>query len=540
MKNRSDERGDLESLQKKLAGFGEFSVRKTYYPELQRRLDELERFKAFIDHSHDAIFLVEVPTGRIVDVNDSASRQLGWDRDELMERSLLDLFTGEEGAKAVQLIQSPAQQGGDRALEVVYLLQKEGGRLPVELTLDRMRFQDRAYVLAVGRDITERMHLQEQLLQAQKMEAVGRLAGGVAHDFNNILMVILGFGSMLAGDESLEPRHKEKVAQIMTAAERAAQLTSSLLTFSRKQVMKLSRADLNEVVLQMERFLARIIGEDISLSSSLAAGEIFANVDRGQIEQVLANLATNARDAMPRGGVLRIETSRQTVDELFVQANKFGEPGAYAVISVSDTGIGMDEKTRTRIFEPFFTTKETGKGTGLGMSIVYGIIKQHNGFINVYSEPGVGTTFRIYLPFSDAPGADEELPAGAEPPRGGTETILVAEDEPDLRGLLEGLLTDYGYRVILAEDGLDAVEKFRNEPGKIGLVLMDMIMPRMSGKEAFDAIRKLDPEVRVAYTSGYTSDIIKSRDVLDEGTELIMKPVQPMELLRRIRAILDL
>jgi two-component system, cell cycle sensor histidine kinase and response regulator CckA len=665
MKNRS-EAAELAALREKLAGLGECSVRKTYYPELQQRIDQLERFKAFIDHSNDAIFLVEVPTGRIVDVNDSASRQMGWSREEFLATSLLEVSALGESAVAEELIMAPTEQDGGRALAVSELRKKQGGSFPAELTLNRMRFRDKAYVLAVARDVSERLsaeealrnnedylknvvdnipamvfakdatdlryvtfnragedllgftkeeflgkndydffpreqaqffidtdrmtldrgdlleipeetiktksgkdlilhtkkiplfdgqgrvrfllgisedvtarkHLEEQLLQSQKMEAVGQLAGGVAHDFNNILMVIMGFGAMLKSDPSLIPDQKDKVEQILEAADKAAQLTSSLLTFSRKQVMRLRTANLDDIIQQVQRFLVRVIGEDVLLKYIPSEEELFLKVDSGQIEQVLINLATNARDAMPKGGLLTIEISQQTVDQLFVEANSFGDPGRYAVISVSDTGIGMDEPTKIRIFEPFFTTKELGKGTGLGMAIVYGIVKQHNGFINIYSEPQVGTTFRIYLPLVRMDAAVEEI-ADFEPPGRGTETILVAEDEPALRALLERILTDHGYRVILAEDGQDAVDKFREVKDTVGLVLMDMIMPRMSGKAACDAIRKIVPETRVAYTSGYTADIIKTRDVLDEGTELIMKPLQPIELLRKIREILD-
>ncbi|QWV93855.1 response regulator [Geomonas oryzisoli] len=394
------------------------------------------------------------------------------------------------------------------------------------------------HYLILKDDITERHKLEEQLRQSQKMEAIGQLAGGVAHDFNNILMVIMGFGSMLTADALLSSQQKEKVEHILESADKGAQLTASLLAFSRKQVMKLEVVNLNDVILHVEKFLTRVIGEDVQLRSVLSAAPLSVNVDCGQIEQVLMNLATNARDAMPKGGVLTIETSSQALEERSVMPHDTGEPGNYAVISVSDTGLGMDEATRSRIFEPFFTTKEQGKGTGLGMSIVYGIVKQHNGYVNVYSEPQVGTTFRIYLPLIETVEAGQRRQGDFAPPRAGSETILVAEDEPVLRELLQSILTEYGYRVILAEDGLDAVEKFRAAES-VDLVLMDMIMPRMNGKEACDSIRSTAPGVKVAFTSGYTRDFVYLRDSIDAGTELIMKPVQPMELLRRVRDILD-
>ncbi|HBA87783.1 MAG TPA: hybrid sensor histidine kinase/response regulator [Geobacter sp.] len=666
MKNPSDPPDALEALRRKLAGLGDASVRKTYYPELQERLEELERLRAFLDHSNDAIFLVEVVTGRIVDVNDSASSQMGWSRDELLQRSLFDVSGLQEDPAAQSLIRSPEAEGSVRELIVADLYRRDGGRFCAELTLNRMQFRDRAYVLAVARDITRRMaveealreseeflknivdnipamvfakdvdtlrfvtinkageellgysreeilgksnfdlfppeqaeffsskdretlekgelveipeevittrngdailrtkkipllddqgkaryllgiaediterkHLEEKLLQSQKMEAIGQLAGGVAHDFNNILMVIMGYGSILKNEGGLEPRQSEHVQHIMDAADKAAQLTTGLLAFSRKQVIKPQTADLNEVILHVGKFLSRIIGEDVRLKSVLSELDLSVEIDRGQIEQVLVNLATNARDAMPRGGLLTLETSLQRLDEPFVETNDFGEPGPYAVITVSDTGVGMDEATRRKIFEPFFTTKETGKGTGLGMSIVYGIIKQHNGFINVYSEPDLGTTFRIYLPISPTSPLATAEPPVAEAAPGGAETVMVVEDEANLRLLLESILTGAGYRVMVAEDGLVAVEKFAENRDQVALILMDMIMPGMSGKDACRAIREINPAVKVLYTSGYTMDIIKSRDFVDDGTELLMKPVRPLELLKKIREMLD-
>ncbi|MBJ6751831.1 hybrid sensor histidine kinase/response regulator [Geomonas anaerohicana] len=655
----------LEALQRKLAGLGENSMRKTYYPELQQRLEELERLKAFLDHSNDAIFLVEVLTGRIVDLNESACRQLGWSRDQLLQKSLFDLSDLQDNPAAVALISSD-EDAEVRDLIVTELYRNDGGSFWAELMLNRMHFRDRAYVLAVARDITqrraveealrqseeflknivdhipamifakdaqhlrfitinkygeellgysrreilgkgndelfppeqaqffsqkdqetlerrqlvevpeevvstpfgdrvlrtkkiplldeqgkaryllgiaeditERKQLEEKLVQSQKMEAIGQLAGGVAHDFNNILMVILGYGSMLRNDATLAAAHREQVDRIMDAADKAAQLTSGLLTFSRKQVIKTQTADLNEVIRRVEKFLSRIIGEDVQLRAAFAGHPLPVDIDANQIEQVLVNLSTNARDAMPQGGLLTVETSLQRIDAGFVQANGIGEPGPYAVISISDTGVGMDDATRKRIFEPFFTTKDVGKGTGLGMSIVYGIIKQHSGFVNVYSEPGIGTTFRIYLPLSVTSPLAEAALRDVEQPKGGSETIMVVEDEADLRVLLEQILSGAGYRVIMAENGAVAIQQYRQFGREISLVLMDMIMPGMSGKDACKGIREIDPNARVLYTSGYTMDIIKSRDLLEEGTELLMKPVRPRELLKKVREMLD-
>ncbi len=394
-------------------------------------------------------------------------------------------------------------------------------------------------VLGVYEDISERRNLEEQLRQSQKMEAVGQLAGGVAHDFNNILSVIIGYGGMLKMDTALNAGQREKLEQITAAAERAAQLTGGLLAFSRKQVLTPKNVNLNDIIQQLQKFLVRVIGEDVHLKTVSHEVNLPVCVDSGQIEQAIINLATNARDAMPKGGLLTIETGLQDVDAAFVKAHGYGQAGRYAVITVSDTGLGMNEELQQKIFEPFFTTKETGKGTGLGMAIVYGIVKQHNGFINLYSEPGKGTTFRIYLPLLAQEAASNQEQVVIPPPRGGSETILVAEDDPAVRKLVVTMLTSYGYEVLQAEDGKEAVTLFAANRDRIQLILMDMIMPGQSGTAAAEEIRKLAPEIKILFSSGYTADFIKNRGVDEAGIEFIMKPVQPMELLRKVREMLD-
>ncbi|WP_328758781.1 PocR ligand-binding domain-containing protein [Geomonas diazotrophica] len=394
-------------------------------------------------------------------------------------------------------------------------------------------------IACVISDQTDKKHLEEQLRQSQKMEAIGHLAGGIAHDFNNILTVIVGYGNFLGLDGSLSTQQHEQVDQIIAAAERGSQLTRGLLTFSRKQVMNPRTLDLNALVGQVQKFLLRIIGEDVELQFNPAQEQVHVCADGSQLEQVLMNLATNARDAMPDGGTLTIQTCWQQVDEAYARSQGYGDPGRYACIIVSDSGNGMDRTTRDRIFEPFFSTKAVGKGTGLGMSIVYGIVKQHKGFINVYSEPGEGTTFKIYLPEAAA----EAGALAGEPhlaaPVPGTETVLVAEDDASVRGLVESLLKKYGYRVVLAVDGGDCVQKFLEHRGRIDLVLMDVIMPGKNGREAFEEIRRIDPAAKVLYSSGYTADFMKKRGVFDESVDLIMKPVQPMALLHKVREVLD-
>lgn len=545
MKNHSDSPDQLAILQKKLAGFGEYSLRKTYYPELQQRLEELSESEAFlkniVDNIPAMVFVKEATELRFVAINKAGEELLGYSREEVLGKSNHDLFPKEQADFFAQKDREVLAHGD--LLEIPEeVIQTRSGEDRILRTKKIPLFDSEGnarYLLGIAEDITARKQLEEQLLQSQKMEAIGQLAGGVAHDFNNILMVIMGYGNILKVDPGLGTLQKEKLEHIIEAADKAAQLTRGLLAFSRKQEMKTRVANLNDVVQQVEKFLVRIIGEDVHLTSHLDTPDLLVKIDSGQIEQVLVNLATNARDAMPKGGTLTIETGLLDIDELFVQVNGYGEPGRYASVSVSDTGAGMDEKTKARIFEPFFTTKEPGKGTGLGMAIVYGIVKQHHGFINVYSEPQIGTTFRIYIPLIEKELAtDDEIVTPAQP-KGGTETILVAEDDAEVRALVQEILTGFGYHVISAEDGEDAVEKFAAHSGAVKLVLMDIIMPKKNGKEACCEIRQLNPDVKVLYSSGYTLDIIQSRDVLDEGAELIIKPVQPLELLRKIRELLD-
>lgn len=393
--------------------------------------------------------------------------------------------------------------------------------------------------IKVSRMLSERIELEEQLRQSQKMEAIGHLAGGVAHDFNNILTVIMGYCSLLDMDPNLAPELKVATEQIMSSTEKATQLTKGLLAFSRKQILSVKEENLNHILHSVESFVSRIIGEDIHFKTLYYKRELPVDVDASQIEQVLINLATNARDAMPKGGNLMLETCLQEITDSFQHAHGHAPPGKYACISVSDNGCGMDEETRLNIFEPFFTTKEVGKGTGLGMSIVYGIIQQHNGFISVYSEPGEGTTFRIYLPIAESLQSSHIDDNTLTEPQGGTETILLAEDDPSVRNLVVTILSRFGYNVIQAVDGRDAVDKFTIHQSNIRFILMDMIMPKMNGRDAYDEINKIRPGVKILYSSGYTADFIQNRGVSEEGIELIMKPVQPMALLRKIREMLD-
>lgn len=387
-------------------------------------------------------------------------------------------------------------------------------------------------------DITELKKIEEQLMHAQKMEAIGQLAAGVAHDFNNILTAIVGYGNILKIKLKDNDHLQTYADQILASSERAANLTQSLLAFGRKQVITLRPVNLNELVMRVEKLLSRLINENIELNDATTTATLVAMADSGQIEQVLINLCTNARDAMPDGGILTIKTELIELDSEYIQAHGYGKPGPYAIISVSDTGEGMTEEIKRKIFEPFFTTKEIGKGTGLGLAIVYGIIKQHNGYINVYSEPDKGTTFKIYLPVIKAE-VEEEKPSEHIKPIGGTETILFAEDDVDVREMTKAVLEEFGYTVIEAVDGEDAMNKFIANKDKIQFCLLDIGMPKKNGKEVYDQIKKIKPDINVLFTSGYTLDFIHKLEILDKGLNFIAKPVSPTGILKKVREILD-
>lgn len=394
-------------------------------------------------------------------------------------------------------------------------------------------------VIEIKRDITEHRKLESRYLHAQKMESIGTLAGGVAHDFNNILTAILGYGQILQMNLEKDSPNRRNVEQILIAADRATQLTKELLLFSRKQEPERRPVELNEIVGKMVKFLHRIIGEDIAFKWSPQVNTLSLLADRYQLEQVLMNLAVNARDAMPDGGEFTLQTELFQLREDFIAAHGFGTPGEYALLTVSDTGVGMNSETLQHIFEPFFTTKEVGKGTGLGLAVVYGIIEQHDGFINVYSEPGMGSTFRIYLPLTTTV-SEQELPASREQalPRG-TETILLAEDEEMVRVMVSQMLTEAGYTVIEAVDGEDAVQKFRDHADSIQLLLFDLIMPKRNGKEAFEAIHKIQPGIKAIFASGYTADLVRQKASLNHTSQIIYKPISPLDLLKTVRMMLD-
>jgi signal transduction histidine kinase/CheY-like chemotaxis protein len=390
----------------------------------------------------------------------------------------------------------------------------------------------------IAQDITEIRRLQEQLSQSQKLEAIGRLAGGVAHDFNNMLTVISNYSDLIFMGLPEHDPMREDVAEVKKAAGRAAELTHQLLAFSRKQIIKPVVLDVNEAVSRCQNMLQRLIGEDVKLEFSPGADLHPVVFDPGQMEQILFNLAVNSRDAMPGGGQLIIETRNVELDEHYQQDHFYTPPGPYVALSLTDTGQGMDEETRKNIFEPFFTTKATGQGTGLGMSTVYGIVKQNGGSIEVYSEVGEGTTIMVYLPRREGDVAQvPKTPVGRIPR--GDETILLVEDDPAVRAVAERILRAQGYEVVVAGGPEPALTRARTFERTIHMVLTDVIMPGMSGKECFDRLREIRPDLRVLYMSGYTDSAITNRGVLNPGTQFIQKPFTIEKLARKVREVLD-
>jgi PAS domain S-box-containing protein len=395
------------------------------------------------------------------------------------------------------------------------------------------------HYVGVSKDITERMQLEEQLRQSQKMEAIGRLAGGLAHDFNNLLTVIRGFGELIR--EKLDPASglRAYCEEITKASENAATLTKQLLAFSRRQVLKPVVLDLNDVAENIEKMLRRLIGENIELRTVLPPDLWRVKADVTQMEQVLLNLVVNARDAMPNGGTITLELQNALLDEVYVRSHPSVIPGKYVMLIVTDSGEGMDGETQARIFEPFFTTKEQGKGTGLGLATVYGIVKQSGGFIWVYSEPGEGTSFKIYLPYAEGEVEKRRPPGVRREVLRGTESILLVEDDSAVRGFTAEVLQSSGYKVISASDPQEALRLVENQKPTIHLLLTDVVMPKWSGRQLADILGPRLPGLKVLFISGYTESAIVHQGVLDEGTALLSKPFTPTQLLRMIRGVLE-
>jgi two-component system cell cycle sensor histidine kinase/response regulator CckA len=495
------------------------------------------RYRSLVQSSVYGIYRSSLE-GRFLDINPALIAMLGYGSPEevLLLDPEQDVFAhAEEHRRLVEEFRNTGRLDG---IEVKWK-RKDGSTITVRISGRAVSSEDEpANVLeAIAEDVTERRALEEQFRQAQKMEAVGRLAGGVAHDFNNLLMVISGYAEVILTKLDHDHPLTEKARAIQQAADRATTLTRQLLAFSRKQLLELKVVDVNAIVSDMERLLRPLIGENVQLLAKLDPNAGYTRADAGQLEQVLMNLVVNAKDAMPAGGTLTIETQNIAVDETHRRGQTFIHPGRYVMLSVSDTGMGMDKETQSRIFEPFFTTKEKGKGTGLGLSTVYGIVKQSGGYVMVQSEPGRGSTFHIYLPQVEGTAEKNVLPV-ARAAAGGTETILLVEDEESVRQLVRDTLESKGYKVVEAENGENGLKVASALQAKIELVITDVVMPGMGGREMVEQLARLRPETKVLYLSGYTEDAILSEGTIMTGATFLQKPFTLQNLSRKVRELL--
>src|SRR5579864_1358118 len=504
--------------------------------ELLRR-EEL--FRLITENAADMIAVVD-SNGRRLYNSPSYQKILGYTDQELRSTNALDQVHAEDTEKVLKAAAEARRTGLGTALEY-RMRHKDGSWRVLESKASTVvtEGQDEKLVI-VNRDVTERKHLEEQFRQSQKMEAVGRLSGGMAHDFNNLLGVIIGYGEVVQEGTPAESPLRQCVDEMLKAGHRAAALTRQLLAFSRQQVMDPHVLDLNVVVKDMEKMLKRLIGEDIQLKTDLDPALASIKADQGQLEQVLMNLAVNARDAMPKGGEVKLTTSNFHMDEAFVRRYPYPVvAGDYILLTVADTGIGMDATTRARVFEPFFTTKDKGKGTGLGLSMVYGVVKQSGGYIDVLSEPEAGATFNIYLPKAEHHPEAQRLKDELSDPLHGTETLLLVEDEVSLRKLSRHLLELCGYQVLEAESGADALARSAEHDGVIHLLLTDVVMPGMSGRTLADELVKQRSDICVLYMSGYTGQTVGEHGVLAEGSFFLPKPFTRETLARKVREALD-
>jgi two-component system cell cycle sensor histidine kinase/response regulator CckA len=491
-----------------------------------------ERFRKLVDASFDAIHITK--DGILTEVNRGCLEVFGYQSmEEVIGRPVADFVADESRAE----VERRFANNVEGTYELVGR-RRDGKRVLLEATARSHTIEGRPGRITALRDMTEKRSLEDQFRQAQKMEAVGRLAGGVAHDFNNLLTVIMSYTDMLSEGLSRNDPRADDLDEIRKAALTAGSLTHQLLAFSRQQVIAPRVVDLSDIVSNSEKLLKRLIGEDLELATTLTSERVAVMIDPGQLEQVIMNLAVNARDAMPRGGKLTLETAAVKMDAEFARDHWPANPERFAMLVVTDTGIGMDELTRARLFEPFFTTKEIGKGTGLGLATVYGIVKQANGFLRVDSEPGQGATFKIFLPLVDKVAEHDGQPEPA-PLKPGSETVLLAEDAAAVRVAARQILERHGYTVLEAPSGKDALNIAVKRQAPIHLLLTDVVMPEMSGRELAEQFAEFRPGAKVLYMSGYTDDAVVRHGILRDGIEYLQKPFSPDTLARRVREVLD-
>jgi two-component system cell cycle sensor histidine kinase/response regulator CckA len=524
------------------AALGRIRLQAMHTNEDAARRSE-QHYRTLFETVSDGIFLVR-RDDKLIEINNAACRELGYTREELLGMPLAEIVAPEAREHLAEIQREVFSKGFVRVEGAQK--RKDGSTYPVDLTVSMTELDGAPAFMGVARDITERRRaeadrrrLEDQLQHAVKMESIGRLAGGVAHDFNNLLTAILGnieiANHRLRRNEGIQ----DLLGEVRDAAISAAGLTRQLLAFSRRQIVEPRLVDLNELIAHMHKMLVRLIGEDIELRTLPGPGLAAVKIDPGLAEQVLVNLAVNARDAMVGGGVMIIETATVTLDEEYQRSHPLVEPGAYVRLAISDTGSGMSDEVKRHLFEPFYTTKPRGEGTGLGLATIYGAIRQSNGHIEVYSEVGKGTTFKIYLPAES--GAPESLtpPLDPRPVIGGSETILVVEDDERVRTIVTRVLREAGYRVLVASNGDDALTVAGTDGQPIHLLVTDVVMPGMNGRQLAERLAQAHPETRTLFTSGYTDNIIAHHGVLDRGIEFLSKPYTLEILTRRVREVLD-
>ncbi len=520
-----------------------FDITEREFTEEALRESE-ERYRILFDNNPLPMWVIDIETLEFLAVNDAAINHYGYSYEEFLAMTIADIRPPED---APDLIKNLSDSTGKiYGANLWKHLKKDGTVIDVEITSHDLMFGGKRSRLFLINDVSEQKWAQEalrqseeQLRQSQKLESVGRLAGGIAHDFNNMLTAINGYSDLILRRLPADDPLRRNVEEIKKAGVRSAELTHQLLAFSRRQIMQPKVLDLNKVISETIIMLRRLIGEDIQLIASLSPDIGLIEADPGQLSQVILNLVVNSRDAMPRGGSIVIETESVCIDEHYANHHISVKPGDYVMLAVSDTGIGMDEETKQQIFEPFFTTKEIGKGTGLGLSTVYGIIKQSGGNIWVYSEAGKGTTFKIYLPgITETKKIPEKVP-GKTSFQKGSETILLVEDEEIVRKLSREVLELCGYKVIEAENGVAALELCENYEGRIDLLMTDVVMPQMGGRELAETLSQIYPQMHVLFTSGYTDDAVVRHGIIDIGTNFIQKPFTFDSLAKKVRELID-